>query len=342
MKRKTLKRLVSTALAGTLALSLAAPALAAEESGGWSTEITATYQEIALAVTVPGEGSAIINPYGLPITLEDGVSIISEEQITTAATLVITNQSEVDLAVSVNGKVTPTDDVEIKDDGDDVNDPVGGNGDDKDDILKNVLVKFEIFAAPGVDAESEADPSVVDPMFAALKGDADVSLTLGVDADDADDTIILKKGNEGATQDGGAAFVRLSGEVAKKPTAGWTADDGFTANIIYTFEPSEYALPIELTAGTNGTALVKGGTTNTTVSFTLPNDVTLVDGKDPDWTSSDSNVTVTGNSTTKTQGDVALDAEFNTGSGTATISVRFEGSDGNTYKGSIDITYADS
>lgn len=340
MKRKTMKRLVSTALAGTLALSLAAPALAEEESGGWSTEITATYQEIDLAVTVPGEGSAIINPYGLPVTLEDGVSIISDEQITTAATLFITNQSEVDLAVSVNGKVTPTDDVVIKDDGDDVNAAETGAS---TDTLKNVLVKFEIFAAPGVDGDDAYTPEIVDPMFAALKGDADVSLTLAEEADDADDTIILKKGDaEGNAQDGGVAFVRLSGEVAKKPTAGWTADDGFTANIIYTFEPSEYALPIELTAGTNGTALVKGGTTNTTVSFTLPNDVTLVDGKDPDWTSSDSNVTVTGNSTTKTQGDVALDAEFNTGSGTATISVRFEGSDGNTYKGSIDITYADS
>lgn len=55
---KTLKnRILSGAMAGALALSLAVPAFASN-----STDITGTYQAVTIDVTVPTSGTAQINP----------------------------------------------------------------------------------------------------------------------------------------------------------------------------------------------------------------------------------------------------------------------------------------
>ena len=65
MKFLNKKRVASAALAGALALSMAAPAFASQSV------ITGNYKEIRLAVTVPTTGKAVINPYGLPIALSE-------------------------------------------------------------------------------------------------------------------------------------------------------------------------------------------------------------------------------------------------------------------------------
>lgn len=257
MKHMNLKRFASTALAGVLALSSAVPALAEDKS----TVITGTYQATELSVTVPTTGSAIINPYGLPIDMEDGVSVLSGQQITTAAPLVISNQSKVDLKVTAVGTIadvdgssaltyitTSADDVEVSQTPSPAVQP------------KNVFVQFEAFAAPDLDVETESDPTVTNPAFADLdKATPDLTLTFD-DSQEVETTgdLVLRAGQDTVTQKGGAAYIRLSGAVAKKPTksgdAGaivaddWLETDGFKATIIYTFEPDEYSLPIELTA----------------------------------------------------------------------------------------------
>ena len=55
-------RVLSGALAGALAVTMAVPAFAAANS----TEITATYEEPTISVVVPQSGTAMINPYGMP------------------------------------------------------------------------------------------------------------------------------------------------------------------------------------------------------------------------------------------------------------------------------------
>ena len=61
MKFMNMKRFASTTMAGVMALSLAVPAMAVDQS----TVITATYAETTLDVTVPANTNATINPYGL-------------------------------------------------------------------------------------------------------------------------------------------------------------------------------------------------------------------------------------------------------------------------------------
>lgn len=62
---KTMKnRVLSGAMAGVLAMSLAVPAFAADDH---TTVVTGKYQDTPIAVTVPETGKAFINPYGLNI-----------------------------------------------------------------------------------------------------------------------------------------------------------------------------------------------------------------------------------------------------------------------------------
>lgn len=256
MKHMNLKRFASTALAGVLALSAAVPALAEDKS----TVITGTYQATELSVTVPTAGSAIINPYGLPIDMEDGVSVLSGQQITTAAPLIISNQSKVDLKVTAVGTIEDAEgssalDYQATAAGVEVSTPATTAQ------PKSVFVQFEAFAAPDLDVETESDPTVTNPAFADLdKATPDLTLTFD-DSQEVETTgdLVLRAGQDTVTQKGGAAYIRLSGAVAKKPTksgdAGaivaddWLETDGFKATIIYTFEPSEYSIPIELTVG---------------------------------------------------------------------------------------------
>lgn len=246
MKFMNLKRFASMAMAGVMTLSLAVPALAEDQS----TTITGTYTETELQVTVPTTGTAIINPYGLPTpTMEDGETVISGEPITTGAPLIISNQSKVDLAVSVKGTITEKGGVKIV-----TTENAVEVAQTPNPALqpKNIWVNFEMFAAPELDVENETDPSVTNPAYAKLKSaDADVTLTFDKDNTvDGSDTLVLRAGQDETTQKGGAAYIRLSGKVAKKPSKTgtgsaleddpWVAADGFEAKIVYTFEPDEY------------------------------------------------------------------------------------------------------
>lgn len=102
MKFMNMKRFASTVMAGALTMSLAVPAFAADSQ----TVITATYAETALDVVVPANTNATINPYGLPVTMEDGLTTISGQPITIPTPLTVQNQSSV--ALKMNAKITTT------------------------------------------------------------------------------------------------------------------------------------------------------------------------------------------------------------------------------------------
>lgn len=102
------KKIVSLALAGTLALSLVAPAFAANNN---STVITGTYQDIQIDVTVPASAAAVVNPYGLPIEFTESDDSTTHEitgrQITTAPLYIANNTAlDLDVSVTVTGKTT--------------------------------------------------------------------------------------------------------------------------------------------------------------------------------------------------------------------------------------------
>ena len=59
------KRILSGAMAGVLALSMAVPAFAEDPAPTNTTTVfTGAYQEADIAVTVPGAVEAFLNPYG--------------------------------------------------------------------------------------------------------------------------------------------------------------------------------------------------------------------------------------------------------------------------------------
>ena len=370
MKYMNMKRFGATVMAGALTLSMAAPAFAA------STTITSTFEAVDLSVTVTQTGTALINPYGLPVELThtEGAApntttevdaTISGEQITTAAPLTIANGSAVALAVSATVTGTEAGDAKL------VSDLTAGVTTDNDGVTttpKNIVARFEAFKAPGIDGTVLADltsstdndkyaaQATLNEAFAALKSEnAVLTAPVLTDASAATGTLVLREGDEGVAQDGGVAFFRLAGEVVKNPTDAWTeADpdvtpnpiegDGFTAQIAFTFEPSEY-VGTATVAGAESVAV--GSTAKLTVSG-LPDGV-KAQYNTITWTSSKTaNVTVV-DGTKKPTGtiDDTTMVDLNTLTGTVTgvksgtsksvITVEFKGSDGITYRGSTEV-----
>lgn len=323
MKFLNKKRVASTVLAGAMALTMAAPAFAAANE----TTVTGTYAAITLAVTVPTTGKAVINPYGLPYKLDDTTSI-SGQYVTTGAPLMVQNKSQVPLSVSAsiltqekgNFKFSATDAT--------AETTTKGN------------VVFQMFPAAGITEDNAADTEVLNAKFAALKDDTeghdatkDITLVAGTTAAKADDIIALKAGNaDGELVDGGAAFFRLSGTVAKKAT--WATTDGFVAKIAFTFEPTTIAEPTP-SAGTIASDAVGNLDTFTTSALLtltpdLPSGVTVSDWR---WTSSQ-----TGVATVAEESDDTTATVTRVAAGTTTITVSGTGSDDITYEATIDVT----
>ena len=347
MKNVNLKRLASMAMAGVMTLSLAVPALAED-----STTITGKYTEVELQVTVPGDTNAIINPYGLPTpTMEDGETVISGEPITTGAPLIISNQSKVDLAVGVKGTITPTTGVKIV-----ANEAaVTVSTPATTAQPKNIWVDFEMFAAPDITVDNETDPSVTNPAYAALnKATPDVTFTFATNTDDsaktveATDTLVLRAGKDETTQKGGAAYIRLHGAVAKKPTktAGsaleddpWVAADGFTAKIVYSFEPSEYATEVDVNLAADTIGEGTGSTAQTTtLSIDVPTGKTVAK-EDVEISFSGSGTAPEASAVNVASGKItATITGTGAGAGAWTVNVRFVDSEGNVYKGTADLT----
>lgn len=319
MKFMNMKRFGATVMAGALALSMAAPAFAAEKTND-TTTFTGKYEPITLAVTVPKTGDAIINPYGLPVALDEE-TVISGEQITTGAPLLIKNQSKVALAVTakVKGTVKGTFTFSA--------DAVGA-----DETANKGNVIFEAFPAPGV--LDDTDTLELNAMFAALNSD-DVALTATVDTAEAETTgaLVLREGDEeGLTQDGGAAFVRLSGTVAKAPTTAWVAADGFEATVVFSFEPSAYVMPYDTAPTATGTLQEVNDVANLTLA--LPKGVKVDTTVAPVWnTDKTTNLTMADASTaTELKGTATLKKAATTKDIEAKVWVEFKGTDGLTYK----------
>lgn len=309
MKFKNLKRFASIIMASVMTMVMAVPAFAADDT----TVITATYAETELDVVVPATAAATINPYGLPVTLEDSTTVLSGQPITIATPLLILNQSGVALKVGASIATTVETGMTLE---------AADGGDYDTNTAKELYVEFQAFEAAGIDGTTSADITKTNPAWAALK-DEDAALKVALDSSAAvdaaatGDDLVLREGKDGLAQVGGAAFVRLSGKVAKKAT--WADTDKLVATITYTFEPAVYSKSAGTIAAITG--LQMGATIQANVTFTsaLPQGVTA---KTTTWTSSDTDVLTVATDGSKVN---AVSA------GTATITVTIEGSDGITY-----------
>ena len=324
MKFMNMKRFASTVMAGALTLSLAVPAFAADSQ----TVITATYAETALDVVVPANTNATINPYGLPVTMEDGLTTISGQPITIATPLTVQNQSSV--ALKMNAKITTT--VETG-----MTLEAADGGDYDTNTAKELFVEFQAFET-AFDGTTVLDPTKTGPAWAGLEDDAaalNVTLkTTAVDtAADGTGSIVLREGKDSLAQAGSIAFVRLSGKVAKK--AAWAATDKLVATITYSFEPAVYTKSAGTIAGAGGdtAASADGGTLSVTLTPDLPTGVTV-----DKWEWSSSNTTeATVAALTDTTKATLTDVTGGT-AGTVEITATGTGSDGVVYTSTFTFT----
>lgn len=288
------KRIFSGTMAGALAVSLVVPAFAtASPAPNTKTNITGAYEAITIDVTVPTTGTTKINPYGLPVKLDTaGTNKIVGQQIVSMP-LAITNNSDVNLAVdaSVTGVVKG----DLK---------LAAEAPSDGDTAKNAFVYLQM--APNALAESDkdtADGNVCGFTAATINAayeewnpayDADKDLVVGTRAADKAKMVYLKATEAGSTPDsdgnypqelvaGGSAFFRLSGQVVADPKEAWTAKDGFTANVAFTFKPDSTRIILDDGAATpaavTAVTLDKTGssTPTATVRASLPDGLTIDD-----------------------------------------------------------------
>lgn len=302
MKFMNLKRFGATVMAGVMAVSMAVPAFASGQ-----TVIVGTYEDIPIAVTVPEEGTAQINPYGLPVnvTKADSTKVQITDQQITSMPLSIKNQGTVPLDVDASLKVVPKGNMEIataKDTGKKVkvdlevaslNDAalkVKTDNDTLNDMLIDKFVADSTWTGAKTLGAPAATASTAATVSAAKSNDGTNTsplATLGAATVDNDGAITY-----GAKS---IAMFRLKGDMAAAPlSAGgsddpWTAADGFTATIVFSFKPAaKTTVTVTATGSTSAPATVKGYEGNT-ITFvvegatgkTLTGTLTGMDGTAP-------------------------------------------------------------
>ncbi len=254
---KTLKnRVLSGAMAGVLAMSLAVPAFAADNQ----TIITGSYEAVDIAVTVPRTGTALINPYGLDVQVaEDPLDNTNTNKVTisgqqvVSAPMSIKNESAMDLSVSatVTGEVATGSDLRFA-----LGSTNGSGTEGSDDYVapattKSVFAYLE--AAPEASLtglSTSVNAAAIATAYAAWAPstyDASKHIIVGTRGV-TQDLVTLRAATLGGTaaaptvtyNAGSIALLRLTGDCVASPRgAAWADTDGFTATIAYTFSPAQ-------------------------------------------------------------------------------------------------------
>ena len=308
MKFMNKKRFASSVLAGTLALSLAAPALAANNT---TTNIAGSYADIPIAVVVPTTGTAQINPYGLPVSItksNDSTVDLTGQKITTRP-LSVKNQGAIALELGVSSFiVVPKGDVSV-----------AAAADNNKAIKVDLEVAGLDDAALAIASDNEKLDDLLIDRFAAVAtwaGAQKLAAPTAAKGDTAADITAAKTTNPMATL--GAATVkgdlttygkdsialfRLTGDLAQEPaTDPWKETDGFESTIGFKFTPAaptagDATLTLDNTtlsaggsltatfaAGTSGRSVVAwswakaGGADITVTSAANDNKATVVEG----------------------------------------------------------------
>ncbi len=330
-------RVLSGALAGALAVTMAVPAFAAANS----TEITATYEEPTISVVVPQSGTAMINPYGMPVVLNPNettaankVSVVGAQIVTMP--LAITNSSEVDLKVSAQVTAEATGDLRI-----------ATSKPSSSDTTKSAYVYLQM-------TNSELDDSAQSSTAGSNIGGVDTTklataiaawdqraytsstdlLLSGTAAATKNDMLVLKasdtSGSAPKAQVGSIGLFRLAGQVVTSPRDAWAETDGFNATVAFSFRP-------DLTTATisdSALEIANAGNAELTVSL---EGATIVD---VEWTSDDDGIaTVEASATDKNKATVTNKVASTAASdGEAVITAKITASNGLTYAVTCNVT----
>ena len=239
-----------------MSLSLATTAFAAGSTPpNTRTQIDGSYEELPIAVTVPAEAEAKINPYGLPVEYAKPSDASTKEKISgqqiTTAPYGITNNGEVDLKVSATVVGTAKGAFKFATSAD----AITGKGSEGDDdyvapsSLANGFVylqgKLSTTAAGGV-TDNDKNDVIFDlctkTWSSAYSEATDIPVSTIAATAVAKELGTLK----GATVNSGAVTaypagsimaVRLAGVVTESPRTPWAETDGFSVAISYTFKP---------------------------------------------------------------------------------------------------------
>lgn len=230
-----------------------------------STTITGTYEEPNIQVKVPAQGTAIINPYGLPVQLRENdatsgdlYGTIVGQQIVTKP-LAIINEGEVDMKVFANVIGTPQGTIRF------ATAPFNTATDTNNNIF--VYLQMALTDLDQNDAtQGDLDPAKFYPLFADWEQpyNAGKDLVVGTRAlDKPVQMLILKasgedKNNDGKLdwQAGSIGMFRLAGLVSEEPRTAWnSASDKFTVVVTFTFKPDL----TKATATADKTEIILGG-----------------------------------------------------------------------------------
>lgn len=221
-----MKKLIASTMACALAISLAAPAFAADttvdapgEDGTYSakTEVAGTTEAPTISITVPQSGAVVVNPYKMEVSVEQ---VKFTDQIISAPQY-ITNGSNVPISVSatVTGTVSDNSGIVF------ATSTLKGN-----ETTKSIFMYLEI---------AKTTAATTPPTWAAAydaKAD-NLAVVVGSKGTTKKDMVVMDAtGGENAF----AAF-RLAGAVATNPAKAWTSTDAVTVSIAYTFAPTVVA-----------------------------------------------------------------------------------------------------
>lgn len=269
------KKLVSLALAVVMLAALAVPAFAA--SAGNTTVVTGAYQEVPVSVSVPGNTTATINPYALPVKIGTSASggdiKVSGQQIVSLP-MMLANEGDVDLNVSVTVSATQLGGLKLA--------TAELAKDDQGKVTvtdKSAFVYLQIVADDATDGDLKDLKGVKDTdaanILAALLAaytnddvwaDAGTDIVFTTKEVKHENVIVIKaaktpiveaSGGNITTQPeydvGSIAVLRIAGEVVTEPKTKWSegartgggADgslpipaDGFEAKIVFSFSPN--------------------------------------------------------------------------------------------------------
>jgi hypothetical protein len=247
------KKLLSLALAATMAAALAVPAFAdetKESTTNRSLTVSGTYKAVDIAVVVPSTGTVVVNPYALPVTIvdktDDAAAIVVKGRQIVTKPMAIKNQSDtkLDINVSYTAKVqgaltfatAPIDDV---------------TKDTKNDAFVCIdIVETTVTEDSAIDAaygeqtwhtydKTTSTTEDKNPNMLVVKATTTAVSKAGMGtlaAASLDDD-----GAFSAYNSGSIAFVGLTGQCAQAPKTAWTAKDGMSVTIAFTFTPNTTA-----------------------------------------------------------------------------------------------------
>lgn len=270
------KKLIALALTGVMTLALAAPSFAAETKN--ATVISGMFEEIEIDVIVPSTGSAVINPFSMPVKIvtgkdADGKPTYGAELETAGAIstqpLVAINKSGVALDVGATvtatvkgslllGKAAITDSTKTKTAVVYLeainNEDLGLTGEDKVDYdtlmpetaaSGDTLVKG-MSAAALVKMFNAWETTSYD-FTAGAKNEGKIlagatAVTKAKICTLGKTTVTPPEGEETeptvTVADSAIMLYRLGGDAVKNPSTAWNSKDGVTVNVAFTFSPT--------------------------------------------------------------------------------------------------------